>query len=697
MQPLADAAEVTLTLSADTVGRLRAGRSPAAAPDPAEPAVQRHQVQPPGGHVWLAWHAGDGQMALGVRDDGPGIDPAVRSRLFTPFDRLGAEASGIDGTGIGLALTRSLTEMMGGSIAVDSALGRGIDVHCDAEEHPGAPARASGRPRAPAPTPRGDPESRRPRCSTSRTTRRTCASSSICCACVRTGGWCTPPSVRSGIELAEAHQPDLILLDLHLPDLSRTPGAAKRSARVRRRGIRPSSCSRPTRRRAWRTGFATRAPPAISPSRSTSTRSWTTSMTVTAAKPRSTGPMTGQLAIYNGMSVLDRRRQAEQRRPHGRAAARAGHAPGPHRDRRPAGAATAGRARSRSGAARSAHALRRRPHRAHPDPALRRGQLPARPGPHRRHHDRGPRSRARPGRAGLSDQARRRRRGHAAHRQPAADPATAGSAAPDRRACAARARAALDGPRRTPRAHRCRPARPQHHAASFSPWSTSTPCTIVGYEGLSRFPDRGALGPQQWFSDAFEVGLGPELEWLAATSILGHLDALPADAFLAINMSPATILYAIERELCPPDACSRVVIELTEHVPIEDYSVVQRALATVRSFGARLAADDLGSGYAGFRHLVSLRPDLIKLDMSLVRGIHDNPGQRALASALVAFAKDVGARVIAEGVEEQAELDTLRCHRGALGARVPPRPAGTAPPRRRRRLRRRVDARGLLG
>jgi EAL domain-containing protein (putative c-di-GMP-specific phosphodiesterase class I) len=182
---------------------------------------------------------------------------------------------------------------------------------------------------------------------------------------------------------------------------------------------------------------------------------------------------------------------------------------------------------------------------------------------------------------------------------------------------------------------------------------------VVGHEGLSRFPDDGP-SPEMWFAEATEVGLGAELEWLAAETLMSHLDELPSDTFLAINMSPATILYAIERELCPSEVCSRIVIELTEHVPIEDYSVLQRALAAVRGYGARLAADDLGSGYAGFRHLVTLGPDIIKLDMSLVRGIHRNSGQRALASALVAFAKDVGARVIAEGVEEQDELDMLR-------------------------------------
>jgi EAL domain-containing protein (putative c-di-GMP-specific phosphodiesterase class I)/DNA-binding NarL/FixJ family response regulator len=182
----------------------------------------------------------------------------------------------------------------------------------------------------------------------------------------------------------------------------------------------------------------------------------------------------------------------------------------------------------------------------------------------------------------------------------------------------------------------------------------------VGYEGLARFPTGDEVPPERWFSDAFAVGLGIDLEWLATTIILEKLEMVPPDAFLAINMSPATILHVINRESCPPEVCSRLVIELTEHVPIEDYSALQRALEQVRAMGARLAADDLGSGYAGFRHLVSLRPDIIKLDMSLVRGIHESTGQRALSSALVAFAKDVGAIVIAEGVEEAAELDTLR-------------------------------------
>ncbi len=185
----------------------------------------------------------------------------------------------------------------------------------------------------------------------------------------------------------------------------------------------------------------------------------------------------------------------------------------------------------------------------------------------------------------------------------------------------------------------------------------------VGYEGLSRFPGTGYGGPDRWFGDAFGVGLGVELEWLAASKVLGLLDILPVqepDAFLAVNMSPASVLHLLTHQLCDPGLYPKVVIELTEHVPVEDYAAVHSSLAVMRESGSRLAVDDLGSGYAGFRHLIRLQPDIIKLDISLVRGIHRNSGQRALASALVAFAGDVGARVIAEGVEEQGELEALR-------------------------------------
>ncbi|MDI1289901.1 MAG: EAL domain-containing response regulator, partial [bacterium] len=182
---------------------------------------------------------------------------------------------------------------------------------------------------------------------------------------------------------------------------------------------------------------------------------------------------------------------------------------------------------------------------------------------------------------------------------------------------------------------------------------------FVGHEALSRFPLPGYGGPDTWFADAHTVGLGVELEWLAVTLAIEQLDA-SSSTFLAVNLSPAAVLSVMHLRVIPATACGRIVIELTEHEAVEDYAAVALAFAPIREAGARLAADDLGSGYSGFRHLVRLQPDIIKLDMSLVSGIHRNPGQRALARALVSFADEVGARVIAEGVEEAEELAVLQ-------------------------------------
>jgi EAL domain-containing protein (putative c-di-GMP-specific phosphodiesterase class I)/ActR/RegA family two-component response regulator len=182
----------------------------------------------------------------------------------------------------------------------------------------------------------------------------------------------------------------------------------------------------------------------------------------------------------------------------------------------------------------------------------------------------------------------------------------------------------------------------------------------VGHEALSRFPDPTLGGPGRWFADAFNVGLGVDLEWLAATSAVTYFDTAPPEMFLTVNMSPATVMHLVENELCPPALWPRIVIELTEQVPVEDYPALQRALAPMRSQGARLSADDLGSGYAGFRHLLRLQPDIIKLDISLIAGINRNHEQQALTRALLAFAYEVGAKVIAEGIEEPAELRTLQ-------------------------------------
>lgn len=182
----------------------------------------------------------------------------------------------------------------------------------------------------------------------------------------------------------------------------------------------------------------------------------------------------------------------------------------------------------------------------------------------------------------------------------------------------------------------------------------------VGHEALTRFHTEHERGPAGWFSDAFEVGLGIELEWLAVQEALAFLDVAVPGTFLALNMSPSTLLQLKQEELCVAERCPELVIELTEHVAVEDYGALHGAFAPIRACGGRLAADDLGAGYAGFRHLLALEPDIIKLDISLVQGIDRNRSARALARALLAFAADVGAVVIAEGVERADELSVLQ-------------------------------------
>jgi EAL domain-containing protein (putative c-di-GMP-specific phosphodiesterase class I) len=105
---------------------------------------------------------------------------------------------------------------------------------------------------------------------------------------------------------------------------------------------------------------------------------------------------------------------------------------------------------------------------------------------------------------------------------------------------------------------------------------------------------------------------------------------------------------------------SRLILELTEHTRIEDYGPVLAGMELHRREGVRIAVDDTGAGYAGLQHILRLRPDVIKLDLDLTRGIHLDPARRALAVSLKTFADELGAVVVAEGIEVREELETLQ-------------------------------------
>ncbi|MCL6568667.1 MAG: EAL domain-containing protein [Meiothermus silvanus] len=182
---------------------------------------------------------------------------------------------------------------------------------------------------------------------------------------------------------------------------------------------------------------------------------------------------------------------------------------------------------------------------------------------------------------------------------------------------------------------------------------------ILGFEALTRFSATPARSPDVWFNEAAEVGLGERLEMAVVTKALAGLEHLPPELFLSLNVSPAHLLSGAVARVLEGMPLGRIVLEVTEHVPIPDYSKFAAVLKPLRSQGLRLAVDDAGAGYASFSHILQLDPDLIKLDTTLTRNIDTDRTRRSLAAALIRFAQETGSRIVAEGVETVAERDTL--------------------------------------
>jgi PAS domain S-box-containing protein len=173
-----------------------------------------------GGHVWLSWSTNRGQTSIDVRDDGPGISSDLHDRMFKPFDRLGAEASSVEGTGVGLTVSRGLAELMDGTITFDSATGAGstFTITLPSSQEPTAhiPVEASKTVLPlrliPSQITQGHTviyiEDNEPNVKVMESVLQ-----------LRPGWQLIHAGLaRLGLELIRAHQPDLVLLDLHLPD-----------------------------------------------------------------------------------------------------------------------------------------------------------------------------------------------------------------------------------------------------------------------------------------------------------------------------------------------------------------------------------------------------------------------------------------------------------------------------------------------
>ena len=196
----------------------------------------------------------------------------------------------------------------------------------------------------------------------------------------------------------------------------------------------------------------------------------------------------------------------------------------------------------------------------------------------------------------------------------------------------------------------------------FQPIVEMSTRAVFAYEALTRFDD--GTPPDVRFAEAASIGLGADYELAAIEAALQAAESLPSTTRLSVNVSPQLLQNARFRRLIglssrPP------ILELTEHAPIDDYATLRHAFDSLGPI--ETAVDDAGAGYSSMRHILELRPTYAKLDISIVRGIETDPLRQALVAGLVYFASRSGCRLIAEGIETQAEADLLVSLGVALG------------------------------
>lgn len=201
----------------------------------------------------------------------------------------------------------------------------------------------------------------------------------------------------------------------------------------------------------------------------------------------------------------------------------------------------------------------------------------------------------------------------------------------------------------------------------FQPIVSLASKRIHGYEALTRGPSNSPLhAPLTLFSLARNAGRLNELEMASRARACAQFSRQRFPGTLYLNVCPELLVepgHQSGRTLQLLQDCgiepARVVIELTEQTPIEDFDLLQRALRHYRAMGFSIALDDLGAGYSSLRLWSELRPDIVKIDRHFIDGIHLDPLKREFVGSILRMAQTARARVIAEGVEQLEELQVL--------------------------------------
>ena len=179
---------------------------------------------------------------------------------------------------------------------------------------------------------------------------------------------------------------------------------------------------------------------------------------------------------------------------------------------------------------------------------------------------------------------------------------------------------------------------------------------VFGYEGLTRFTD--GRPPDVMFAEGERLGLGRALEMATLEATVMAAATLPPGRVLSLNISPALLLAEPTLDMLLSRADRDIVLELTEHAPVPDYDALRARIDRLHA-SVRIAIDDAGAGFASLRHVVAIRPNFVKLDISLVRGIELDAARQALVAGFVHFASETGCELIGEGIQTEPERQTL--------------------------------------
>ena len=189
---------------------------------------------------------------------------------------------------------------------------------------------------------------------------------------------------------------------------------------------------------------------------------------------------------------------------------------------------------------------------------------------------------------------------------------------------------------------------------------------VLAYETLVRTDEPSLRNPSDLFDVAERLGGTQTLGRAIRRLVAGIIPEAPPGALMFVNLHPSDLqddeLFSDAGFLTP--FARQIVLEITERATLEEIPGLSLRVERLRALGFRIAVDDLGAGYAGLSSFAALEPDVVKADMSLVRGIDSSPVKQKLVRAISALANDLRIQLIAEGIETPAERDCVT----ALGA-----------------------------